>query len=35
MTPDELMTTACHRATESVVDNWGGPFGAVIAGLPY
>lgn len=30
MTPDELMTEACRLATESVVNNWGGPFGAVI-----
>ncbi|MGW6378639.1 nucleoside deaminase [Rhodococcus sp. NPDC055112] len=31
MTPDELMTEACRLAKESVVNNWGGPFGAVIA----
>lgn len=31
MTPDELMTEACRLAKESVANNWGGPFGAVIA----
>lgn len=31
MTPDELMTEACRLAKESVVNDWGGPFGAVIA----
>ena len=30
MTPDELMTEACRLAKESVDNNWGGPFGAVI-----
>ncbi len=31
MTPDELMEEACRLAVESVRNNWGGPFGAVIA----
>lgn len=31
MTHDELMAEACRLAKESVVNNWGGPFGAVIA----
>ena len=31
MTPEELMQEACRLATETVVNNWGGPFGAVIA----
>ena len=31
MTPDELMEEACRLAKESVDNNWGGPFGAVIA----
>src|SRR5918996_3157084 len=31
MTPDELMEEACRLAKESVVNSWGGPFGAVIA----
>ena len=30
-TKDELMTEACRLAKESVVNGWGGPFGAVIA----
>jgi guanine deaminase len=30
MTRDELMAEACRLATESVENNWGGPFGAVI-----
>lgn len=30
MTPDELMTEACRLAVESVENDWGGPFGAVI-----
>src|SRR4030081_1685171 len=31
MTNDDLMAEACRLAKESVVNNWGGPFGAVIA----
>lgn len=31
MTHDELMAEACRLAKESVENNWGGPFGAVIA----
>jgi guanine deaminase len=31
MTADELMQEACRLAAESVRNNWGGPFGAVIA----
>lgn len=31
MTADELMEEACRLAAESVRNNWGGPFGAVIA----
>jgi guanine deaminase len=31
MTPEELMTEACRLAKESVDNDWGGPFGAVIA----
>ncbi|CAM2877018.1 nucleoside deaminase [Prescottella defluvii] len=31
MTPDELMNEACRLAVESVTNNWGGPFGAVIS----
>jgi guanine deaminase len=31
MTSDELMAEACRLAKESVMNNWGGPFGAVIA----
>jgi guanine deaminase len=31
LTPDELMAEACRLAKESVDNNWGGPFGAVIA----
>lgn len=30
MDKDELMTEACRLAKESVVNGWGGPFGAVI-----
>lgn len=30
MTPDELMEEACRLARESVDNDWGGPFGAVI-----
>jgi guanine deaminase len=30
-TRDELMAEACRLARESVENNWGGPFGAVIA----
>jgi len=30
MTPDDLMEEACRLAKESVDNNWGGPFGAVI-----
>lgn len=30
MTPDELMEEACRLAKESVDNDWGGPFGAVI-----
>jgi guanine deaminase len=31
MTEDDLMAEACRLAKESVDNNWGGPFGAVIA----
>ena len=31
MTHDELIAEACRLAKESVDNNWGGPFGAVIA----
>jgi guanine deaminase len=31
MSPDELMAEACRLAKESVANDWGGPFGAVIA----
>ena len=31
MNSDALMAEACRLAKESVVNNWGGPFGAVIA----
>ena len=31
MSPEELMKEACRLATESVENDWGGPFGAVIA----
>ena len=31
LTPDDLMEEACRLAKESVDNNWGGPFGAVIA----
>jgi guanine deaminase len=31
VTQDELMSEACRLAKESVDNNWGGPFGAVIA----
>ena|ERR1039457_876355 len=30
MTSDGFMAEACRLATESVANNWGGPFGAVI-----
>jgi guanine deaminase len=31
MNSDDLMAEACRLAKESVTNNWGGPFGAVIA----
>ncbi|HTZ28794.1 MAG TPA: nucleoside deaminase [Streptosporangiaceae bacterium] len=31
MTRDDLMEEACRLAKQSVENNWGGPFGAVIA----
>jgi guanine deaminase len=31
VSPDELMAEACRLALESVLNDWGGPFGAVIA----
>jgi guanine deaminase len=31
LSPDELMGEACRLAQESVDNNWGGPFGAVLA----
>lgn len=31
MTPEELLREACRLAKESVDNDWGGPFGAVIA----
>ena len=31
MTHEELIAEACRLAKESVVNGWGGPFGAVIA----
>ena len=31
MDKDDLMAEACRLATESAVNGWGGPFGAVIA----
>jgi guanine deaminase len=31
VSPDELMAETCRLAKESVVNDWGGPFGAVIA----
>jgi tRNA(Arg) A34 adenosine deaminase TadA len=30
LVPEELMAEACRLAEESVVNGWGGPFGAVI-----
>lgn len=30
LTPDDFIQEACRLATESVVNGWGGPFGAVI-----